>query len=99
MIDIEPRDREILLDILRSNLEKQDKVYAFGSRVRGTAKPWSDLDLLIMMDEAPPLSRLYELMDKMEESELSIRIDLIDWSRIGPEFRTAIQDSMTRIDF
>ena len=45
-IDIIPRDKEILISLLTSHLP-DTPVWAYGSRVSGGAKPWSDLDMVV----------------------------------------------------
>ena len=45
-IDIQPRDKEILLSLFARYLP-HTIVWAYGSRVTGVAKSWSDLDLVV----------------------------------------------------
>ena len=49
-IDISPDHWWIIRDILQTHVP-QYPVWAFGSRVKGTARPYSDLDLVIVTDE------------------------------------------------
>jgi type I restriction enzyme, S subunit len=53
-------------------------VLAFGSRVTGTTKRFSDLDLAIMSDKPLAPRRLALLADALSESDLPIRVDLLD---------------------
>lgn len=90
MIDL-PQEQ---LDLIRSILNRHipgSEVRAFGSRVNGTAKPYSDIDLVVMGQERVPQKLLYQLKDNFEESTLSIRVDLVDWHRISAEFRSVIE--------
>ncbi len=45
-IDITPNQRKILLDLLNDYLPGV-MVWAYGSRIKGTARPQSDLDLAV----------------------------------------------------
>lgn len=47
MIDIQPQHLEMVEKIFRTYLSGYE-VRAFGSRVKGTARPFSDLDLEVM---------------------------------------------------
>lgn len=86
MIDLTDQEQAQLSAILRAYLPASTQVYLFGSRADGSAKPWSDIDLIVK-DETPlPLSTFYQLMDAFEESELSLRVDLLDWHRTQPAF-------------
>ena len=67
------------------------QVRAFGSRVTGTAKPYSDLDLVVIGREKLPRKHYYRLKEAFQESDLPIRVDVLDWHRISPEFREVIE--------
>lgn len=62
------------------------EVRAFGSRVTGKAVAASDLDLAVF--DAGPLSfrRLRELEESFEESDLPVRVDVVDGARLSPAF-------------
>lgn len=82
--------------ILRQHLP-QHEVRVFGSRARGQAKPYSDLDLVIMGDTPLPLDVLGQLTQAFAESNLPWRVDLVDWATTSPEFRRHIQHSAQRL--
>lgn len=54
-------------------------------------KAWSDLDLLVEGSQPLPVKRFYQLQDAFEDSELDIRVDILDWHRVSPEFLATIQ--------
>ena len=39
----------------------------------------------------PTRKHYYRLKEAFQESDLPIRVDLVDWHRISPEFRTVIE--------
>jgi type I restriction enzyme S subunit len=68
------------------------EVRAFGSRVAGTARRFSDLDLAVMgAGDGPDAASLERLREAFEESELPIRVDVIDWRSAGPAMRAAVE--------
>lgn len=85
--------REDLLEevrrILRLHVPQWD-VWAFGSRVRGTAKPHSDLDLAVITPEPLPLAVWGALQDAFAESDLPWRVDVVDWATTSEAFRHLI---------
>lgn len=91
-IDLEPR----LLRQVRAILSEQVpecEVWAFGSRVSGAgAKRFSDLDLAIVSSVALPTRRLALLANAFEESDLPIRVDVVDWRSASPSFRQRIAE-------
>ncbi len=67
------------------------EVWAFGSRVQGTPKPQSDLDLALVNDQRLPVDRLARLSLSFEESNLPFRVDLVELMAATPEFRAIVE--------
>lgn len=88
-IAITDAERVIVLDILRGELPGLE-VWAFGSRVSGTAKPWSDLDLALISARPIGMAQMASLRDAFSQSDLPWKVDLVDWSVTSPEFRELI---------
>ena len=65
-------------------------VWAFGSRVTGTAREYSDLDLALMTTEPLPLSVKADLVACFSESNLPFKVDLVDWACTSDNFRNII---------
>lgn len=91
MIDVRDDHLKIVTDIL-SKYVPSCEVRVFGSRVGGQAKKHSDLDLAIMTDSSLPVSVLAHLRDAFSEAELPFKVDVIDWSAIGENFRKIVQE-------
>ena len=90
MIDVTPHQYEIIRKILHEHIPECE-VRAFGSRVSHTAKSYSDLDLTVLGKEELSQSRFNRLIEAFEESELSFRIDVLDWNAISESFRAIIE--------
>ena len=88
-IALDARNWSIVQSILQSQLP-HTAVWAFGSRARGTPKPYSDLDLALITDQALPLSKLAQLNDAFDTSDMTIKVDLVDWASTGESFRSII---------
>lgn len=89
-IDITPEERAIVLRILNEIVPDRE-VRAFGSRVTGKAKPFSDLDLAIMGDKPLSLEIRARLEEAFSESELPWKVDVLDWALTEIIFRKIIQ--------
>ena len=87
-----PRHREMLLDLLRRHLPTAE-VWAYGSRVNGDCHEASDLDLVVRNPAAPEeeIPNLLDLKEALVESNLPIRVDVVDWARIPAAFRREIE--------
>jgi predicted nucleotidyltransferase len=73
------------------------EVWAFGSRVGGQVKPYSDLDLAIINEAPLSLQLLGRLKDAFSESNLPYRVDIIDWASTDDAFRSVIAAKKTVI--
>lgn len=82
------------LDIVRAILARHvpdREVRAFGSRVAGPAKKFSDLDLAVM-GETPVLSSvLADLEEDFRESDLPFKVDVVEWASTKESFRKIIE--------
>ena len=89
-IDIRPDHWAIVREILRERVP-QYEVWAFGSRVTGRAKPFSDLDLAIISQEPLGLDVGATLRDDFAESDLPWKVDIVEWATITDSFRGIIE--------
>ncbi|MBK7052404.1 MAG: nucleotidyltransferase domain-containing protein [Rhodoferax sp.] len=67
------------------------EVWAFGSRARRTAKPYSDLDLAMITEQPLSLAQLADLNDAFDSSDLPIRVDVVDWLPPATLFATSLR--------
>lgn len=89
-IDVRPEHGRIVRAILR-RLAPGRGVWAFGSRATGSAKEYSDLDLVILGEVPLGLSRMAELAEAFQESDLPFKVDVLDWTAVTPSFRKIIE--------
>lgn len=57
------------------------EVRVFGSRAQGKARPFSDVDLLVLKPEYLSLNERINLVDAFEESDLPYCVDLLEFSK------------------
>ena len=84
-IDVTAEQRRTILALLNRHLP-DTAVWAYGSRVKGTSRPASDLDLVVF---ARPEQRaqVAELREAFEESDLPFPVDLFVWDEVPESFR------------
>ena len=90
VLEILPGEWEIVRQILERHVPARE-VWAFGSRAKGSAKPFSDLDLIVLGEQPLSLSILAELADDFSESDLPFKVDIVDWATTGERFRKVIE--------
>jgi predicted nucleotidyltransferase len=98
VLDIAPEHLAEVQAILALHLPSNVQVLVFGSRARGGAKMFSDLDLALK--SAGPLDPALQgqLADAFETSMLPWRVDLVDYHALTPEFLSAIRSDLTPLE-
>ena len=89
MIDLDPKHLRTIQYILTEYIPEYE-VRAFGSRVRWTAKDYSDLDLAVVGSKPLSIRQERRLTEAFEESNLPFRVDVLDWQSISEGFRQVI---------
>jgi predicted nucleotidyltransferase len=89
MIDLAPQQLATVRHLLAAHVPECE-VRAFGSRVTGKPKPYSDLDLVLIGPARLPTGRLAAVREALQESDLPIRVDVLDWHAIPESFRQII---------
>lgn len=90
MLDLSPAYLTMVTAILQQLIPNYE-VWAFGSRVTGTARKYSDLDLAVISDQPLDFGLLGELRDAFSESDLPFKVDVVDWASTSAEFRAIIK--------
>ena len=90
MIDLSPDHLSTVKAILAEHVPECE-VRAFGSRATWTAKDYSDLDLALVGEEPLDWTTLGRLKEAFEESDLPMRVDVLDWRAISESFRNVIE--------
>ena len=88
-IDITVSQRKTVLNLLQRHLPRTE-AWVYGSRAKWTARPQSDLDLVVFATPEQR-SRIGALREAFEESDLPFRVDLFVWDEVPEEFREEIQ--------
>ena len=89
---IREKDKQTLLHIF-SATNYPIEVWAYGSRVNGSAHEGSDLDLVVRSQNlAPiPLNVFGGLYEKIKESNIPILVELWDWAHLPHSFHINIE--------
>ena len=89
-LDMTPEQKATLQTLLRRFLPGV-MVWAYGSRIKGTARPYSDLDLVVFTTSAQrPL--VAELKEALDESNLPFPVDVLVWDDIPASFHRNIEE-------
>lgn len=98
-IDLAPKYLAELSQILRAGLGTLNaEAFMFGSRVRGTARANSDIDIALSSaeDMSAAIGRLN--LD-FEDSNIPYKVDIVDLGRISDNFKVVIEKDLVKIPF
>jgi predicted nucleotidyltransferase len=88
-IELTAEELEIVRHILQDHLSRY-VVWAFGSRVIGGAKPYSDLDIAVITSEPLSLAAMADVKAAFDSSDLVFKVDIVDWATTSDSFRKII---------
>ncbi len=73
--------------IIRTYLPKSEyRMFLFGSRTSPHHHPYSDIDIGLDGTKRVALSVMAQIVNALEESDLPVSVDVVDFSRVTPEF-------------
>ena len=88
-LDLRPEDVRTVTAILERYAPGVE-VRVFGSRVGAQAKRYSDLDLMLCGSEPLPTRTLSLLAQAFADSDLPIKVDIIDGATTAPAWRERV---------
>ena len=91
-IVIDENDKKLLLGILS---KYPYRFYVYGSRVKGCSRRYSDIDICYFEDI--PSLELHEIKESLDESNLTIKVDLVAVAELSKEFFKAIEKDLVEI--
>ena len=91
MIDFDAGHLGKVLEILLAHVPECE-IRVFGSRVSGGARKYSDLDIALRAgDSMLDHERMRLLREAFEESDIPVRIDVIDLNAVSAAFREIVE--------
>lgn len=72
--------------ILRFVPKREYRLFLFGSRTSLKHHPYSDIDIGLEGTKRVPLGVMAQIAGALEESDLPVNVDVVDFSRMTPEF-------------
>lgn len=86
------RETEIkaqIAGVMQGNAERLrgHRVFLFGSRATGGARPHSDFDIGVVGDAPLPLDDFYAIEDQLDDLPTLYKIDWVDFNRVSLRFR------------
>jgi predicted nucleotidyltransferase len=98
-ITLEENNLEIIKQIFNDTAKDLNiQVYMYGSRAKGTAWKYSDIDLALLSSTGKiPISVISKLSLDFEESLLPYKVDIIDLYTVSENFKKAIETDLIKL--
>jgi type I restriction enzyme S subunit len=93
-IDLDVKYLDLIESIFHEENLSNARVFFFGSRTTGQAKPFSDIDILIDAGKPLSLAQLASLNSKFDEALIPFKVDIADAYAINRGFSQAIRDQL-----
>jgi len=96
---IRPQDKQKIIYLAKQTLTQPLKLWAYGSRVNGEAHDGSDLDLVLISKdgEKVDINEYIDFKDALQNSNIPILIQILDWNRIPESFHQNILNNYEEI--
>lgn len=89
-LDLQSAHARIIRSVLDAHVPGME-VWAFGSRVTGSARQTSDLDIVLRTDHPVDILLLAKIRDGFSASTLPMKIDVLDWSTLSSGMQASIE--------
>jgi len=86
MSDIQSILKQIAM-IVNKEMDRKYRLFLFGSRAGGDYHPKADIDIGILPDQPIDPRKLADIREKIENIPTLLRIDFVDFSSVGQDFR------------
>ena len=90
-VSLQPEELKCIKAIFQ-NIIPDREVLAFGSRTSAHYKPFADLDVVVMGENALPIEKLADLHNAFSESDLTFKVDIVVWSELTENFKNIIKN-------
>ena len=97
-VQLKPSEMEVIAGILGRFLPPQGySAFIFGSRADGKPRRFSDIDIAVVGDPLSPGVKA-DIEDAFETSSLPIKVDLVEWYKLGDRFKSVAREAMVPIE-
>lgn len=83
---LEDKWKLLIKQTVQKYLGNDVKIFLFGSRVTGTNRQWSDVDVGIITKEKIPGSKMVEIEYELSESDIPYLVDVVDFQSVNLDF-------------
>ncbi len=97
MLDLDERSLNILKTIISKHVASNITVLIFGSRINGSAKKYSDIDICLKCDDDIDDEVIFQLKEAFSVSELLFRVDIVEYQKCTDAFKRIIDQNNVKI--
>jgi predicted nucleotidyltransferase len=87
LIDLETKEK--IIKIITTFIPDA-KIYLFGSRARGTASKWSDIDIALDAGKLLPNVAIDEIISVFQATNIPYKIEIVDFHKVNNDMQESI---------
>ena len=95
-LDLEDRYKEFIINSILKIIPNVE-IYVYGSRGKGTAVKYSDVDIALKSGKEIPFDTVLKLKAFFSDSTFPYMVDIIDLNSISENFKNRIQKDLFKI--
>lgn len=95
-IQLSSKQVDLIKSVLQKNFGNAD-FWIYGSRVKGNAKKFSDVDIIIKGRKIFTIFDIGRAKTDLAESDLPYLVDIIDWHSVTEGFLETIKPDLVKI--
>ena len=95
-LDLEKKYQDFIIDLV-SKIVPEGEIFIYGSRTKGKALKYSDVDIALKSGEEIPFDTVLKLKAFFSDSTFPYMVDIIDLNSISENFKNRIQKDLFKI--
>ncbi len=97
ILDLEKKYQDFIIDLV-SKIVPEVEIFIYGSRTKGKALKYSDVDIALKCDKEIPFDNILRLKALFSDSTFPYMVDIIDLNSISEKFFSLIKDDLIKIN-
>lgn len=96
-LDLDKKYQDFIIDLV-SGVIPSAEIFIYGSRVKGKALKYSDVDIALKCSDEIPFDDILRIKVLFHDSTFPYMVDVIDLNSISEKFFNLIKDDLTKIN-
>lgn len=96
-LDLDKKYQDFIIDLI-SGIVPKAEIFIYGSRVKGKALKYSDVDIALKCSDEIPFDSILRIKALFHDSTFPYMVDVIDLNSISEKFFNLIKNDLIKIN-